>query len=162
MKRIISISILLCLLLCGCGQRLKEPVTFYYLNANFEEDMSTVILSEQREASGHRHDLSYLMALYLMGPTEEDLRSPIPRGTRIYTSAYSEDSVELNLSDTDKTLTDSEFSLACACLSLTCLDLTEAQSVTISSGSRSLTMTRDALLLSDSILSVTEQQEETQ
>lgn len=160
MKRILSLCLLLCLILCGCGQRLKEPVTFYYLNANFEEDMSTVILSEQREASGHRDDLSYLLALYLMGPTEDDLRSPIPRGTRIYTSAYSKDSVELHLSDTEKTMTDAEFSLACACLSLTCLDLTDAQSVTISSGSRSLTMSRDALLLSDTIL--TENSEETQ
>lgn len=153
MKRCGCLTLILCLLLCGCGmlgERIKEPVTFYYLKSEIEYfTQEGVIASEEREASGHREDLSYLMALYLMGPTEEELRSPIPRGTRIYTAAQEPEGVVLHLSDTAGTMDDMEFSLACTCLSLTCFDLTDAQSVTIQSGERTVTMDRDTLTLYD-------------
>ena len=48
-------------------------------------------------------------------------------------------------------LSDAEFSLACACLSMTCMELVNAEKVTIVSGSRSLTLSRDNLLLNDTI-----------
>lgn len=149
MKRITAVLLLLSLLFSGCAEHMKEPVTFYYVRSNYQEDMTEIITSEKREASGHRDDLSYLMALYFMGPTEEGLRSPVPRGTTLYKTELVENTVILNISDTEKTMTDSEFTLACACLTLTCLELTDAQSVTINSGDRSVTMGADALILQD-------------
>lgn len=153
MKRIVSLTVLLCLLLSGCslsGELIKEPVTFYYVRAEYPFTAKDSILdSEQREASGHRDDLTYLLALYLIGPTNEELISPIPKGTRIYSAEVREDTVYLNMSNTDSTLTDSGFSIACACLSLTCIDLTGAQYVTITSGERSITMSADTLMLYD-------------
>lgn len=164
MKRFLSLLLLCAFLLSGCGflgEKLKEPVTFYYLLDDYQYGIDgRIIGSEEREASGHRDDLSYLMALYLMGPSGEELTSPLPRGTRIFSAEVNEDTVFLVLSETEKTMTDSAFSLACACLSLTCLDLTEAARVSIQSGSRSVTMTRDSLILSDS--SMLESTEESQ
>lgn len=153
MKHSFCLILVLCLLLTGCGiqvERFKEPVTFYYPYAEYRYFTGDgVIASEEREASGHRDDLSYLLALYLMGPADESLTAPLPRGTRIYASSQTEDTIQLRLSDGASVLDDKAFSIACACLSLTCLDLTDAESVTIESGERSATMTRDMLVLND-------------
>lgn len=159
MRRFLCIIILICLLLSGCHfarERIKDPVTFYYVSNDFQETLTDVITSELREASGHTNDLSYLMALYLMGPVEEDNRSPIPRGTRIYVVQNDASGVVLKLSDTPIRMTDAQFSLACACLSLTCLELTDADTITISNENRSVTMTADTILLFDSTIKETQ------
>ena len=149
MKRLICALLLMSMLLCGCTERLKEPVTFYYIRAAYETDMSAIIGSELREASGHREDLAYLMALYLMGPADEELRDPLPRGTSIESVEHKNAAVVLHLSDLTDTMTDSQFTLACSCLTLTCLELTDAESVTIISGDRSITLQADTLILQD-------------
>ncbi len=150
MKKCTAIFLLVCLLLTGCADKIKEPVTFYYIRADYPEDMQNVIVSEQRESSGHREDLSYLMALYFMGPAADDLVSPIPKGVSLLHVSQEAGHITLELSATEKSMSDSEFSLACACLSLTCMDMTQADSVTVNSGSRSVTMTADTLVLQDS------------
>lgn len=149
MKRLTAMLLLLSMLLCGCADRLKEPVTFYYIREAYETDMSDLIGSELREASGHRDDLSYLMALYLMGPADEELRSPLPAGTRIHFAELQNNTVILQLSDLPESMTDVQFTLACGCLTLTCLEITDAESVTIMSGDRSVTLDKDTLLLQD-------------
>lgn len=153
MKRAVILLLAVSLLLTACGshgERIKEPVTFYYLRSQYPYGTAqSVIGSEEREASGHRGELRYLMALYLMGPSGEDLRSPIPPGTNIFSAEQTENSVTLKLSDTAGSMTDVDFSLACACLSLTCMDLTGADKVTIACGNRSITMTPDTLILYD-------------
>lgn len=153
MKRFLSLILIFVLLLSGCslyGERIKEPVTFYYVRSAYPYAAEESILgTEEREASGHRDDLSYLLALYLIGPSDEELVSPIPKGTRIYSAVQERDTVLLTLSDTDATLTDSRFSIACACLTMTCLGLTDAKNVTITSGERVVTMSTDTLMLYD-------------
>ena len=151
MRRIAALLILLCLLLSSCGDRIKDPVTFYYIRDNYTEDMSAILGSEKREASGHREDLSYLMALYFMGPAEEKLHSPIPRGTSLFRAAQEGNTIFLQLSDTSDSMTDAQFTLACSCLTLTCLEITDAEYVTINSGDRSVTMGKGTLLLKDQI-----------
>lgn len=150
MKKYTAMLLLLCLLLTGCADHIKEPVTFYYIRADYQEDMQNMIVSEQRESSGHREDLSYLMALYFMGPAEDDLVSPIPRGVSLLQVSMDGGAITLELSATEKSMSDAQFSLACACLSLTCMDITQADSVTVNSGNRSVTMTADTLVLQDS------------
>ena len=83
-----------------------------------------------------------------MGPTSEELRSPLPSGTRIH-SEIQDDQILLTLSDDALTLSDLDYSLACACLTLTCLDITDADSVTVSCGDRVRTMTQESLTLYD-------------
>lgn len=160
MKRFVCFSLILVCFLSGCqlpGERIKEPVTFYYIRADYQENLTDAFGTELREASGHRADLSYLMALYLMGPVDKTLSSPIPAGTRIYVTENNAYNVKLKLSDTSETLSDVEFSMTCACLAMTCLEITGTNEVTISSASRSVTMTRSNLELSDSSIYTTEE-----
>ena len=154
MKRLIGLILSIALplsLLSGCGQHMKEPVTFYYLKSAYEEKMDCPIAGEQREASGQRDNLKYTLSLYLMGPIGKDLVSPLPRGTLLYTVTQEDDMLTIELSNTSAQLSDSEYSLACACLSLTCMELTNAEAVTIVSGNRSLTLSMDNLLLNDTL-----------
>ena len=145
------------LMITGCGNRLKEPVTFYYVNTGYDLDMSPAIGSEQRETSGHSGDLDYLMALYLMGPASDELKSPIPKGISILSTEHSNAGITLELSDTSRTMTDVQFTLACSCLTLTCFEITDAEFVTINSGDRSITLKADELLLQDLITADTEE-----
>lgn len=156
MKRLTALLLLCALFLSGCADTLKEPVTFYYLNSSYEEDMSAPIGSEQRESSGHREDLTYLLALYLMGPAAEELQTPLPAGTRLLSAERSGSRITVTLSDCADTLSDARFTLACGCLALTCLEITEAKTITINSGERSLTLEADNLLLQDLVTAGTE------
>ncbi|MGM9549806.1 MAG: GerMN domain-containing protein [Faecousia sp.] len=151
MKRIACLLLSLCLLLSGCsGERIKDPVTFYYPRQEYQYGTADgVIASELREASGHTGDLRYLLALYLIGPSSEDLVSPLPRGTRLLQARQEGSAVTLELTDTAQAMTDAEFTLACACLTMTCLSVTGAEKVTITSGSRCVTMSPDSLTLFD-------------
>ena len=153
MKRFLCLVLIFSLMLSGCffsGEHIKEPVTFYYVRSEFPfTAKDSILVSEEREAAGHRDDLTYLLALYLIGPTDEDLVSPIPKGTRIYSAEVEGNTVYLNMSNTASTLTDSGFSIACACLSLTCIGLTGAEKVTITSGDRKVTMSAETLMLFD-------------
>ena len=149
MKRIVAMILLMALLLCGCADKMREPVTFYYVRDSFEEDMSQVIGTEQREASGHRDNLLYLLALYLMGPAEDSLVSPLPSYTTILSAEQMDSTVTVQLTDTTASLSDGQFTLACSCLTLTCLEITDAEYVTIISGNRSVTLGKDSLVLLD-------------
>ena len=151
MKRVIVLLICISLLVCGCRELVSDPVTFYYVRKEYQEDMTDIIASEEREAAGHRDDLSYLLQLYLMGPSDAELVSPLFTGTRILSVEYADGIINLELSDTSKTMTDTEFSLACACLTLTCMDLTDASEVNIISGNRSVTMDQSNLMLFDNV-----------
>lgn len=154
MKRTISLILLMCLFLSGCsisGEWIKEPVTFYYVHESYQKDMQEVIASEVREASGHRNDLAYLLALYSMGPSTENLKSPLPRNTKIILTECTADRIELNLSENALTITDADFTLASACIALTCMELTDAQQVTIICNDRNIVIREDSLLLNNII-----------
>lgn len=161
MRRAFCLILAVCLLISGCslsGERMREPVTFYYPRRVYQYGVEDgVIAAEQREASGHRNDLSYLLALYLIGPTDESLYAPLPRGVRFLKADQQDDTVTLELTDTTQSMTEAEFTLACACLTMTCLSITDAQSVTILSGSRTVTMSRDNLTLYDNSTEATEE-----
>ena len=152
MKRCICLFLILPFFLSGCGvfgERIKEPVTFYYIQEDYQQTMEPVIVSEEREASGHADDLSYLLMLYLLGPLNDEYISPIPRGAKVLQINQSPNHITLQLSDISKVMSDADFSLASACLSLTCMDLTGAQRVTVNSGEWSVTIHRDLLTLTD-------------
>ena len=106
--------------------------------------------SETRVISGQPRDLSYMMALYLMGPTAEEHIIPLPSGTRIHSSIQENGDIALILSEAALELSESELTLASACLAMTCFDITQTEKVVIQNGSRSISMTRENLLLVDS------------
>ena len=145
------VIVLLVSLLPGCGQKIKEPVTFYYLITNYQENMVSPIAGEEREVAGYRDNLKYLLTFYLMGPISQELSSPLPRGTQLCSIGQDGANLTIEISDTASALNDSRFSLACACLSMTCMGLTQAEEVTVVSGSRSLTLSQSNLLLTDTV-----------
>lgn len=161
MKRLLFSFILLSILMSGCsslGHLVKEPVVFYYVHEDYTQNMGQVIVSEIREASGHRDDLSYLFALYSMGPSNEELIAPFPRNTVILPIEHTGESIVLNVSDNIMHYTDAEYTLASTCIALTCMEITNVQSVTVVCEDRSVTIEKDQLLLQSSI--VQNQQEE--
>ena len=147
-----ALAVLVLLTLSGCSRQAEAPVRFYYLNKNSQSTMDALIASEEREASGHRENLAYLLSFYLLGPVSEELSSPLPTSVLILGVSRSGQELHISLSDTSAFLTDYEFSLACACLSLTCMGLTDAEAVTITSGGRTLTMNPDNLALTDNTI----------
>ena len=158
MKRFFFI-ILLCMMIAvmflpSCNSPEQNGVSFYYCREPsdyryFEEE--GVIRAESRDLAGHRNDLRYMVSLYLAGPMEEGLVSPFTNTTMLISSEITNNQVYIELSGHNKNLTDSEFSLACACLTLTCMDYTPCESVTIISGDRSLTMDADSILIFDTL-----------
>lgn len=155
MKRFAAVLLTLALLLSGCsvfGSRIEEPVTFYYVQTAYQYGSETpVIVTESREASGRMHDLPYLIRLYLTGPLEEGSESPLPRNVTLLSVGQTENTIEITLSDSAGELTDAEYTLACACLSLTCISITGAENVRISSADRTLTLSDADLMLIDQI-----------
>lgn len=152
MKKTFCIFLILCVFLSGCsylGNHIKAPVHFYYLCSRYQEDLCCVINSEEREASGHYGDLNYLLALYLMGPIDDELQSPLPGDVQILSIQKNGDALRLELPDLDSVLTDADFSVASACLTMTCLDITDVSSVTVLSGTRSVMMSKNSISLSD-------------
>lgn len=152
MKRCVLFA-MMALILSGCGPKKvgsSNTVSFYYLEKEFNFERHESILSpEIRVVSEHRDNLNYLLALYLVGPAEESHLSPLPSGTRIYCRDSSVDAITLELSEASHTLSETDFTLACACLALTCFDITGVQEVTVVSGDRHITMNTDSLLLAD-------------
>ena len=160
MKRLISLFLLLGVLLSGCsmGERIKEPVTFYYIQANYQEEMGNVIAPEVREAAGHRYDLPYLLALYSMGPSKAGLVSPFPVNTMILPVEHSEDGLVLSILDEIQDMTDAEYTIASACLAMTFLEIIDVEQITVICGDRSITLKPDTLL-TDSVRNVTTPEE---
>ena len=165
MKRFFSLFLLVTLLLSftGCGfwgTGVKDPVTFYYPRAEYAYGVDgSIIGSETWEASGHTGDLPYLLALYLVGPSDENLMTLFPKSIKLISAEKADGSIYVELSDIADALTDAEFSLACVCLTLTCLEITDAEAVTITSGEHTLTMSPDNLRLYDEYIPITTTEE---
>lgn len=163
MKRVVSL-LLLALILTGCafsGIRMKEPVTFYYLRAqsdpNIYDDFYAegIIGSEEREASGHRANLNYLLSIYFSGPLDSNLTSPFPMGCRIMETTQDDGKMTILLNPILAGKSDLDITIACACLAKTCMELTGAETVQIESRNLenkvlfSRTFTKDNLFLND-------------
>lgn len=147
-------SLLLFFSLCGCTASKDDKVQFYYcrdpeLYQYFEAD--GVIRTETRDLSGHMRDLRYMVSLYLTGPLEEGLKNTFSRSTILISVTQTGSTVEIEISDQSPYLTDAELSLACACLTLTCMDFTPCDSVSITVGPQTITMDADSILLFDSL-----------
>lgn len=157
MKRILCILMLLSILfsLIGCQTRQDDRIRFYYCREpkNYQYyETDSVICAEDRVIPNHNDNLRYIIGLYLAGPSEEGLRCPLPQNVKIMTADRSTESVKLTFSDLGDSITDVEFTIACACLTMTCVDLTGCTQVTVISGERSLTMTTESFRLVDSAI----------
>ena len=166
MRKLVCVLTVLCLLapLAACSS-LKEPVSFYYprqYDAIAYGEEAGFISPEEREASGHWGDLSYLLALYLAGPLSEELVNPFPAGTLLENLVLHQDSIVIVLSGEFSQLSGVELTVACTCIASTCFELSEANEITIISDETELhsqvhiTLTRDSILFSDDSLPLPE------
>lgn len=162
MKRYISwiLSALILLSMAGCNEetKLERPVTFYYCAATLSHDAgSSAILSEIRESAQIETDVAILQA-YLAGPELEGLRSPFPGGLRVVEFTPGSEITYITLTSGLANLTGLDLVMACACLGMTCMDLTGAEKVCIRAenallgGEKSITMDKNSLLLLDQVV----------
>lgn len=167
-RRIIALIITAALLfsLPGCSNAKKgsfDAVQFYYIRSDYEyHSEENVIVAEQRELSGSKDDLSYLLTLYMLGPIKENLVSPFPSRVRVIDIKEDVGSISITLSGMDALLSDSKFSLAAGCLAMTVFGIRDCQLVCIYSGDRSVSLTKDSFILDDCIAQDSEIPEETQ
>ena len=155
MKRILCLFLCLLLLLCGCGKAAPAENTrvFYYCRTDYAYgDIHSVIVPENREISPNASDLKSTLALYLVGPLDENLTSPFI-GTRLVSVIEQDGHLLIELDDAEESMTDTTFAVASACMTMTCFALMDPGQVTITCGERKATMSPDNLLLYDNITS---------
>lgn len=167
MKRFIAILLIASLIISfsGCANKrdkFSDTVTFYYIRSEYEYNSDeNVIVAEQRELSGSRDDLSYLLTLYLLGPLTENLESPFPSRARILDIKEADTEISITLSGMDTLVSDAKFSLGASCLAMTVFSLKDCFKVSVYSGERSITLTDDNIILTDLIPQSEEVTEET-
>lgn len=161
MKKYLCILLILLLIpsLWACTPRdddIQDPLTFYYPRARIRYgDSDAVIAPEHREAPAHPGDTDSILDLYLLGPAGEAFFSPFPDGVRLIGSQRREQTFLVILSDSFAELSGMDLTIACVCITKTCLALTGAEQVTIMTesrplnGARSITMDESTLLLYD-------------
>lgn len=156
MKRFLALLLTFALFLplLGCHSQDSGDTVFYYCRNTedyryFEEN--SVVCPEERDLTGHQNDLRYMVGLYLAGPLDEELHSPFSASTRLISVKMDGQSVFIELSDQTGVLNEPEFTLACACLTLSCMRFISCTDVTITSAERSITMNEDSIVLFDSL-----------
>lgn len=165
MKRIIcgTLCLLFLLSLLGCQNsvaEMQDAVVFYYLRSEITADSSfgdgdSVIVPEIQESLSQNKSLSYLIALYLNGPSDSRLQSPFPAELTLLSVHREQTELTITLSESLAELSGISLTQACACLALTCFHLSDARTVTIqtdiqaSENHLSFTISRDDLVLTD-------------
>ncbi|MBO4937388.1 MAG: GerMN domain-containing protein [Oscillospiraceae bacterium] len=151
--------------LCACSfpqAAGNDPVTFYYpwadLNAAMELDPGcTAITAEERDISGRRDSLSYLLSLYFRGPLDSSLNSPFPAGTSLLNLQQEDSTLIITLSTAFAQLKGIDLTIACNCLAQTCFELSVVQEVLIQTSQDdaetavSVSIGRNNSLLTDTI-----------
>ena len=152
MKKWIAAGLCL-LLLCGCGRKGKplfDPVYLYYPRTEYDYGSAdSAITWEAMDGTGHMDDFEFLLSEYFAGPIDEGLVNPFPVGTTLLSARLEGDDFLLEVSAEALELPEHQFTLGCSCLSMTCFELTQAETVTVSCGEKSLTIRRNGMLLAD-------------
>ncbi len=149
------ISLLLCF---GCTEEaleIQEGLCLYYPAAQLSyQPGSRAIGSESRTLDEHA-DLAQILNIYFRGPEAEYLLPAFPVGLRIVKTTTEDKTVYITVSSHMAELSGLELTMACACLTLTTLELTGAETVVINAedalldGQKSITMDKNTLLLTD-------------
>ncbi len=161
MKRFLCLLTVFTVFLCICGcqnseTEIIEPVQLYYCKATVEfQSESGLIASEQREYDGWENKTQEFLNEYLAGPISSELKSPFPLGGRIVELSQEDSVVNLLLNFNFSRLSPPKLTTACACISMTVLELLNAEVINIEitsyvSERDIITMTRSNLCLSDS------------
>ena len=161
MRKTLCVIFIFALLLAlpGCASSedtIQNPVYFSYRQMDLDYGADPgVVDKEARESAGHLHDYTYLLSEYLEGPKNFSLYNPFPRNTVLRSFTLQDGTAFVQLSASFASLTGLDLTLACACLTLTICEMTDAQQVTIRAddslldGNPQITMSPDSLLMMD-------------
>lgn len=159
MGRIIALLLVLAMLLCGCTTPADPNSTklFYYLQLDPSYNAgSTYIIAEPRHGVDMDAGLETVLNLYLKGPTDRlSYSSPFKIGVQVTSITKTDSILDITLTRGFATHTGLDLTLACACLTMTCLELTDAQTVRIRAkdttldGAEFIEMNADSILLLD-------------
>lgn len=137
MRKIICsvVIVLLIFILAACNSaqtNLDNAVLFYYAHNDIVYGVeSGVITSTFVNTDAASDDYITLLKLYFNGPTNYDCISPFPAGTTMEEFSFDNNKVQIVLSPHMATITDSELTVALACLTRTVLEMTSASTLQI-------------------------------
>lgn len=137
MKRIIAAVLTVSIFLCfsACEQesvKIQDPVNFYYRRSElvFGAD-DGVIAPQPAESAGHEEDYIWLLKEYLKGPTSDGFARTFPFGTNLLSLTLEDNNADVLLTAAFSQLHDMELTIACACITMTVIELTGVETVTI-------------------------------
>lgn len=150
MRRFLSLLLAAYLLLslAGCSYFSKgQQSDFYYLRREYQYTAAVgALAAESREISST--DPEYIIKVYLMGPSEENLRNPFPAGTTLVEAVQEGTALSVGLS-LGASMSDSMFTAASGCLALTLFAVSDAEAVTVEAGRHAITIKAGAIVLED-------------
>ncbi|MBE6944556.1 MAG: hypothetical protein E7459_00520 [Ruminococcaceae bacterium] len=135
---------------------MEAPIRFYYKVT--DEGYGTVgraIDFELYDAEGHEDDFDRILDAYFLGPQQEGLVAPFPKATNLRVAWLDGETMHIDLSDSFGALSGIDLTLACSCITMTCLQFPGVETVTIRSlgklldGKDTITMRADSLILDD-------------
>ena len=159
MKRLFVLLLILSLLLAGCGkpESLITTLRFYYpLQVPDYALGASYIQPELREGAGVDKSLTNMLNLYLKGPKDQiTFRMPFQYNTQVVSISRGSKILDLTLTRGFATYTGLDLTIACACITMTCLELTDVEVVRIRAkdttldGAEFIEMSAESLLLVD-------------
>lgn len=164
MKKATAWILCLCFLvgMGGCArqsnaEQLKSPMKFYYKtsDASYGDGLGATDY-ELRETYGHEADYVWVLTEYLKGPLSQKLTAPFQRSVSIVSAERSGDRLQLRMTQELANLSGVDLTVACACITLTCLEFPGVEAVSICAvgskldGKTEILLSRNNLLLEDS------------
>lgn len=160
MKQLISVVLLLAVIFsfAGCQEEapLKDPVNFYYRRIQTEFGKETGVIDVMVvEGDGKKGDHLAMLNQYLLGINNSSFASTFPVSTQVTDLRILGDTAFLTLNPALGQYSGMDLTIACACLTLTTMELTGTQQVSIRitsgtlNGSDQIIMDRNTILLLD-------------
>lgn len=123
MKRLLTLILAALLLFTGCGFTAGESgdsqyMNFYYCVEGTDQLSSALAVKAERRQNAFV-TLGQVMASYLAGPEDEQLRAPFPEGTEMLSVHDGDSGIELTMSGSFFTVEGIEFSIEAYCLGKT-------------------------------------------
>lgn len=164
MKRLLCLLLAAALLLSATACRTErenslDAVGFYYraTKVDYTIDNSPIAM-ELREIADSDQALDVMLQLYFNGPLDNAFHSPFPKNLTLNRYWWEGNTLVLELSDVFAALSGVDLTMACACITLTCLELTNADKVRfcvadqLLNGQAALEFGQEDLLLYDNSL----------
>ena len=158
MRRIISFILIVVMLFClfGCSHSNKtemvKPVAVYYCQKDVDYN-SGIIVADKMDYNDWNGRMLAFLNFYISAPVKESMDSPFPAGANINAIEYRNDTLRVQLNALFSRLSASELTVACACITLTLFELTDAYAVSFSyhngSNETIAVMNRDNLIFRD-------------